>query len=39
MLKVLFLKFNLIFLSLPKEPVFYSTLDYKAFVNPTGCGS
>jgi hypothetical protein len=23
-------------LSLPKEPVFYSTLDYKDFVNPTG---
>jgi hypothetical protein len=24
------------FLSLPKEPIFYSTLDYKDFVNPTG---
>jgi hypothetical protein len=24
------------FLSLPKEPVSYSTLDYKDFVNPTG---
>jgi hypothetical protein len=23
-------------LSLPKEPVFYSTLDYKDFVNPMG---
>jgi hypothetical protein len=25
-----------IFCSLPKEPVFYSTLDYKDFVNPAG---
>jgi hypothetical protein len=24
------------FVSLPKEPVFYSTLDYKDSVNPTG---
>jgi hypothetical protein len=33
------LKVDFIFLSLPRELVFYSTLDYKDFVNPTGCGS
>jgi hypothetical protein len=27
------------FLSLPRERVSNSTLDYKDFVNPTGCGS
>jgi hypothetical protein len=28
-----------VFFSLPREPVFYSALDYKDFVNPMGCGS
>jgi hypothetical protein len=28
-----------IFLSLPRELVSDSALDYKDFVNPTGCGS
>jgi hypothetical protein len=27
------------FIEPPSEPVFYSTLDYKNFVNPMGCGS
>jgi hypothetical protein len=27
------------FLSLPREPIFDSTLDYKDFVNPMGCAS
>jgi hypothetical protein len=27
------------FLSLPKEHVYDSTLDYKDFVNPMGCAS
>jgi hypothetical protein len=34
MLKVFFF-----FLSKPREPVSYSTLDYKDFVNSTGCVS
>ena len=37
--KSLILKFKFYFLSLPRELVFYSTLDYKAFVKNTGCGS
>jgi hypothetical protein len=28
-----------IFFSLPREPIFDSALDYKDFVNPTGCRS
>jgi hypothetical protein len=36
MLKVVVLFF---FLSLPKEPISYSTLDYKDSVNSTECGS
>jgi hypothetical protein len=28
-----------VFFSLPREPVSDSALDYKNFVNPTGCGS
>jgi hypothetical protein len=35
MLKV----FVFFFLSLPKEPIFYSTLDYKDSMNSTGCAS
>jgi hypothetical protein len=35
MLKVVFS----FFLSMLREPVFYSALDYKDYVNPTGCGS
>jgi hypothetical protein len=38
MLKVFFF-FFLVFLSLPKEPVSNSTLDYKDSVNSTRCGS
>jgi hypothetical protein len=28
-----------VFFSLPREPASDSALDYKDFVNPTGCGS
>jgi hypothetical protein len=28
-----------VFFSLLREPVFDSALDYKDYVNPTGCGS
>jgi hypothetical protein len=28
-----------VFFSLPREPVPDSALDYKDFMNPTGCGS
>jgi hypothetical protein len=28
-----------VFLNLSREPISDSTLDYKDFVNPTGCGS
>jgi hypothetical protein len=28
-----------VFLSLPREPVCDSALDYKDYVNPMGCGS
>jgi hypothetical protein len=36
MLKVVVLFFVF---SLPREPISNSTLDYKDFVNPIGCGS
>jgi hypothetical protein len=33
---IIMLKVDVFFLSLPREPIFYSTLEYKDFVNPTG---